>query len=173
MNTLAAEMVHPSTHPVDVRVQPVTGPRDRMTVAFRVVLAIPHLILVGAPIAFTLSWTWGPENGPRLEWGGAGVLGAVAGVCALIGWFAIIRGSDRPERTSWSRPAASVSAPPHNGVPATSRASESRRSHVSRVAASISPLTEKVTRAQVPRPFITRPTSCWSGSAWQPATFHS
>jgi hypothetical protein len=90
MNTLVAEMAHPSTHPVDVRVQPVTGPRDKLTVAFRMMLAIPHLILVGAPIAFTMSWTWGPENGPRLEWGGAGVLGAVAGVCALIGWFAIL-----------------------------------------------------------------------------------
>jgi hypothetical protein len=46
------------------------------------------------------------------------------------------------------------------GPPATHRASSSRRIHASRVPASISPFTEKVMRAQVPRPWIRRPTSC-------------
>jgi hypothetical protein len=91
MSTLAPEVGHPhAAHAVDVRVEPATLDRDRLTSAFRIVLAIPHLLLVGGPIALTFSWTWGGDGArPELA-GGAGVLGAVAGVCALIAWFAIL-----------------------------------------------------------------------------------
>ena len=97
MNTLATALGHLSTHPVDVHVAPATEGRDRLTTAFRIILAIPHLLLVGAPAAFAFSWGMGPEDNPRLEWTGAGVLGAVAAVCALIAWFAIVFGSRYPE----------------------------------------------------------------------------
>ena len=90
MSTLAHDVVNPSMHPVDVRVPVQTEERDRLTTAFRIVLALPHLLLVGAPAAFALSWSLGPGEGPRLEWSGGGVLGAVAAVCALIAWFAIL-----------------------------------------------------------------------------------
>ena len=97
MNTIASDFVHPSTrHPVDVHVPPMTENRDRLTVAFRIVLAIPHLLLVGAPAAFMLSWTAG-SDGSRLNLAGGGVLGAVAGVCALIAWFAILATGRYPE----------------------------------------------------------------------------
>jgi Domain of unknown function (DUF4389) len=97
MSTMVSERVHPSTHPVDVRVEPPAGERDRVTAAFRVILAIPHLVLVGAPAAVALSWTWGPEGNRQLEWTGGGVLGAVAAVCAVIAWFAILATGRYPE----------------------------------------------------------------------------
>ena len=90
MNTLASDLIHPSTHPVDVHVAPALDHRDRLTTGFRLVLAIPHLLLVGAPAAYAFSWSVGPEGNRNLEWTGAGVLGAVAAVCALIAWFAIL-----------------------------------------------------------------------------------
>lgn len=97
MNTIASELHHVSTHPVDVHVPPQTENRNRLTTGFRIILAIPHLLLVGAPAAFAFSWSAGPEGSPSLEWTGAGVLGAVAAVCALIAWFAIVFGSRYPE----------------------------------------------------------------------------
>ena len=90
MSTLAAELGHPSvrTHPVDVHVPPVLENRNRLTTGFRMFLAIPHLLLVGGPVAFAASWTWSSRDGTG--WGGGGVLGAAAAVAALIGWFAIL-----------------------------------------------------------------------------------
>lgn len=96
MSTLAKEMVHPSTHPVDVHVEPKVGERDRLTTAFRPILAVPHLLLVGAPAAAVLSWTARSE-GWGLDWTGGGVLGAMAAVCALIAWFAILATGRYPE----------------------------------------------------------------------------
>ncbi|HET6765489.1 MAG TPA: DUF4389 domain-containing protein [Longimicrobiaceae bacterium] len=92
MSTLATDFAHRAAHPVDVRVGPATEGRDRVTVGFRIFLAIPHLILVGGPIAAASWWMGGPREGPGPQWGGGGggVMGAVAGVCALIGWFAIL-----------------------------------------------------------------------------------
>jgi hypothetical protein len=90
MTTLASHLHHHAVHPVDVHVEPRTEGRDRLTVGFRFILAIPHLLLVGGPVALTLSWSWSGDGArPELA-GGAGVLGAVAGVCALIAWFAIL-----------------------------------------------------------------------------------
>jgi hypothetical protein len=99
MSTLVHEVERPAVHPVDVRVAPALHGRNRTTVAFRIILAIPHLLLVGAPVAATLTWGWtSSETGPRLDWGsGGGVLGAVAAVCALIAWFAILVNGAYPD----------------------------------------------------------------------------
>ena len=40
-------------YPVAITVQPLLAPRDKMTTAFRLVLAIPHLFLVGG-IGFSM-----------------------------------------------------------------------------------------------------------------------
>ena len=96
MSTLVHEAIHPRLHPVDVRVPPALENRDRLTTGFRIFLAIPHLLLVGAPAAAVLSWGWG-SDGQRVEWTGGGVLGAVAAVCALIAWFAILATGRYPE----------------------------------------------------------------------------
>ena len=74
-------MATPEDYPVDYHVELPAGPRNRLTVAFRLILAIPHILLVG---------------GPGLNLGGGhvgssnGVLGLVAGVSAIINWFAIV-----------------------------------------------------------------------------------
>jgi len=98
MNTLAKDLEHLASHPVVVHVEPATEERNRLTSAFRLILAIPHLLLVGGPIALTLSWTWGSPLGPDLGWGaGGGALGAVAVVAAMISWFAILFTGQHPE----------------------------------------------------------------------------
>lgn len=85
-------------HPVGVIVAPVIAPRNRLTVAFRPILAIPHLLLVGGPIAIVLGWSWQTEPGATHEWSaGGGVLGAVAAVVAMISWFAIVFTGNRPD----------------------------------------------------------------------------
>lgn len=84
-------------YPVDIHVEPALENRDRLTTAFRIVLALPHLLLVGGPLAVALSWMWSSERGAGLEWGGGGVLGAVAAVCAVIAWFAIVFTGRHPE----------------------------------------------------------------------------
>ena len=42
-------------HPVEVLVEPATENRNRLTVGFRIFLAIPHLLLVGGPAAAGLA----------------------------------------------------------------------------------------------------------------------
>jgi hypothetical protein len=95
MNTIATDIPRP--HPVDVHLQPALENRDRMTTAFRLILAIPHLLLVGAPAAVFLSWSWGSGNDSGFQWSSTGVLGAAAGICAFIAWFAILFTGRYPE----------------------------------------------------------------------------
>lgn len=59
-------------------VAPQADKRNRLTVGFRAILAIPHLLLVGGP-------GYGAGLGER-----TGVLGAVAEVAAFINWFIIV-----------------------------------------------------------------------------------
>jgi hypothetical protein len=88
------EAIRPSTF---VHVEPQIENRNRLTTAFRLVLAIPHLILVGGPMAFVMSWASRPES-QSFGWeAGAGVLGAVACVSALIAWFAILFTGRHPQ----------------------------------------------------------------------------
>jgi len=76
-------------YPARVVVESAVGDRNRLTTGFRLILAIPHLLLVGGPIAVGLSWMW--QSDGDLGFGaGGGVLGAVAGVVAVIAWFAIL-----------------------------------------------------------------------------------
>jgi len=85
------ELDAPPPYPARIRVEPEILERNRLTTAFRIVLAIPHLILVGGPMAATLSWTWAGQEGLRQDWGaGGGLLGVVAAVSAIIAWFAIL-----------------------------------------------------------------------------------
>lgn len=68
-----------SDHPVSYRVEPEEGARNRLTVAFRPILAIPHVLLVG-----------GPGFSPGVGGDRTGVLGTVAAVAAFINWFAVV-----------------------------------------------------------------------------------
>ncbi|HEX6536494.1 MAG TPA: DUF4389 domain-containing protein [Gemmatimonadaceae bacterium] len=91
MGTSAWRSSDVATHPVRVHVEPATTGRDRLTTAFRLLLAIPHILLVGGPVAATLSWTWSSRTGVSYQWGaGGGALGVAAAAAAFIAWFAIL-----------------------------------------------------------------------------------
>ena len=95
--TIAAPIHHVESHPVELYVEPRFAHRDRLSCAFRLVLAIPHLLLVGGPVALVVSWSSRPEgSGPEIGAGG-GALGAVAMLIAVIAWFAILFTGRYPE----------------------------------------------------------------------------
>jgi len=72
-------------YPVSVEVQPSLTGRNRLTTAFRLILAIPHLILVGGT---TIGFASRDRN---LGAGGeGGLLGAIAFFLAVVSWFTIV-----------------------------------------------------------------------------------
>lgn len=76
---------------VGIDVVPALTRRNRLSCAFRPILAIPHLLLVGGPIAFAGSAIWRSDGTARTGWeGSGGVLGVVAAIVAMIAWFAIL-----------------------------------------------------------------------------------
>lgn len=80
-----------TSYPVQVSVERALEPRDRITTAFRIILAIPHLILVGGPLAATLPLTAQRETESSYNWGsGAGAFGVLVGAISIIAWFAIV-----------------------------------------------------------------------------------
>ena len=77
----------PPGYPVVVSVDRLIANRDRVTVALRLILSIPHLILVGgAGVGLNLAMG---GTGSKLSAEG-GLLGAVAGFMAIISWFTIV-----------------------------------------------------------------------------------
>jgi hypothetical protein len=95
MSTSATSLSRETIEPVQLRVEPAIDGRNRLTTAFRIILAIPHLILVGGPIAGAITWTSGDMNS-RTDWVTGGVLGAVAAIVAIIAWFAILFTGEYP-----------------------------------------------------------------------------
>ena len=93
MSTIATGLGETS-EPAQVNVEPAIEERNRLTTAFRIILAIPHLLLVGGPIAGAMTWTSGDMS--IGTWGAGGVLGAVAAIVAVIGWFAILFTGEYP-----------------------------------------------------------------------------
>jgi Domain of unknown function (DUF4389) len=75
-------------YPVSITVQPFVARRNKLTTAFRIVLAIPHLFLVGG-IGFSMVFRTGRNDvtslGPE-----TGLLGFLAGVLAVVSWFTIL-----------------------------------------------------------------------------------
>jgi Domain of unknown function (DUF4389) len=65
-------------YPLTFDITPPIGPRNRLTSALRIILAIPHLLLVGGPGA-----GWGGNSSSR-------ALGSLAAVVSVIAWFAIL-----------------------------------------------------------------------------------
>jgi hypothetical protein len=86
----------PSSYPVTYDVEPQLTNRNRLTVAFRLILAIPHLLLVGGPAGIGslggLFYLFSDDSN-RANFGGGGstgVIGIVVFVMAIIAWFAIV-----------------------------------------------------------------------------------
>jgi hypothetical protein len=74
-------------YPVSVSVEPLLKNRNRLTVAFRLILAIPHLLLVGG-IGLGVAYS---SQDTRVSTGGEmGLLGFVAVLLAIVSWFALI-----------------------------------------------------------------------------------
>jgi len=75
-------------YPVTITVEPALANRNRLTTAFRIILAIPHLILVGGAV---LGVSAGLRTGSSTSFGAeGGLLGAVAGFLAIVSWFTIL-----------------------------------------------------------------------------------
>jgi hypothetical protein len=75
-------------YPVSVHVEPALANRNRLTTAFRLILAIPHVILVGGVGLGVAS-----RRGSATTAGGeGGLLGAVAFFLAIVSWFTIVFG---------------------------------------------------------------------------------
>jgi hypothetical protein len=81
---------------VGIAVLPATEGRNRLTVAFRIFLAIPHLLIVGGPAAMGGWLGWSFQDDWILS-SGTGVLGAAAAFVTLIAWFAIIVTARHPD----------------------------------------------------------------------------
>ena len=90
MGTHAIRLNSTASHPVRLQIIPALDGRNRLTTAFRAILAIPHLLLVGGPIALFITWSGNDSSRADHSIGAGGVLGAVAFICALIAWFAIV-----------------------------------------------------------------------------------
>jgi len=79
-------------YPVSVTIEPQLADRDRLTTAFRLILAIPHLIIVGG-----VGLGFAANSGRRdfLSLGGeTGLLGSVAFLLAIISWFTLMISSE-------------------------------------------------------------------------------
>lgn len=84
---------NPGGYPVTYEVEPQLTDRNRLTVAFRIILAIPHLLLVGGPgMGFAIgAGAWNDDGGFRFSgFGSNGVIGIAAVVAAIVAWFAIL-----------------------------------------------------------------------------------
>jgi uncharacterized protein DUF4389 len=75
-------------YPVSVTVEPALANRNRLTTAFRLILAIPHIILVGG-VGLGVAYRSG---GNAIKAGEGGLLGAVAVFLAIVSWFTIVIG---------------------------------------------------------------------------------
>ena len=72
-------------YPVYVGVEPAYVNRNRLTTFFRLLLAIPHIILVGGA-----GFAIGSRADNRSAGGETGLLGAVAAFLAIVSWFTLV-----------------------------------------------------------------------------------
>ena len=72
-------------YPVVVGVTPAYADRNRLTTFFRLLLAIPHIILVGG-----VGSAFGARSDNRSASGEGGLLGAVAVFLAIVSWFTLV-----------------------------------------------------------------------------------
>src|SRR5207247_8630840 len=76
------------TYPVTVTIDPALTNRNRLTTAFRIILAIPHLVLVGS-VGFG-GVAWKADHGSTSLGSETGLLGAAAFLLASVRWFTIV-----------------------------------------------------------------------------------
>ena len=86
---------YPAQFATTIHVHRKLDARDRLTVAFRPILALPHALLVGAPMTVSIMNVAYDDSGIR-PWISGGALGALAATAALISWFAILFTGEYP-----------------------------------------------------------------------------
>ena len=75
-------------YPVSTAIEPQLADRNRLTTAFRLILAIPHLILVGG---VGVGFAANSSRRDVLSFGGeTGLLGSIALLLAIVSWFTIV-----------------------------------------------------------------------------------
>lgn len=74
------------SYPVTVAVESQLSNRNRLTTAFRLILALPHLILVGG-LGLGVASGGDSRSTAGSEWG---LIGAVAVFLAIVSWFTIV-----------------------------------------------------------------------------------
>ena len=80
------------SYPVSITIQPPLAERNRLTAAFRLILAIPHLIVVGG---VGLGLAVRSSRGDSTSLGGeTGLLGAVMWILAIVSWVTIVIGGE-------------------------------------------------------------------------------
>jgi len=82
-------MMSAMAYPVSTTLEPQLSDRNRLTTAFRLILAIPHLFLVGGVGAGFAFYNNGGRHASTLG-GETGVLGTLAAIFAIISWFTIL-----------------------------------------------------------------------------------
>jgi hypothetical protein len=80
-------MMSAMDYPVSVSVEPVLTNRNRLTIGFRLILAIPHIILVGG---IGVGALYSGTDSKTSVGGQGGLLGAVAAFLAIVSWFTIV-----------------------------------------------------------------------------------
>jgi hypothetical protein len=98
MEAHAASFDQPVAYPAAVDVRPATEQRNRLTTVFRFFLSLPHLILVGGPVAVITSVGWNLDNGLNVGWGSGGVLGFLLCFLLVYAWFALLLTGRHPQR---------------------------------------------------------------------------
>src|SRR5439155_27100220 len=79
-------------YPVSITIQPPLAERNRLTAAFRLILAIPHLIVVGG---VGLGLAVRSSRGDSTSLGGeTGLLRAVMWILAIVSWVSIVIGGE-------------------------------------------------------------------------------
>ena len=85
-------MMGAMAYPVSIVVEPQLAGRNRLTTAFRLILAIPHLLLVGG---VGLGFAANNRRPDAISFGGeTGLLGSIAFLLAIVSWFTIVIASE-------------------------------------------------------------------------------
>lgn len=78
-------------YPAEVHVEPELEGRNRLTTLLRPLLALPHALLVGTPMAMGGSFDWTTDSGQTVEIStGSGLLGIAVAFALIAAWVALV-----------------------------------------------------------------------------------
>jgi len=92
-----AAPIDEADYPIAVHVRPATENRNRLTTAFRFFLALPHIVLVGAPYATVACISWSSDRHGWDVGGGGGLLSVVIAIASLLAWIVLVIAARHPD----------------------------------------------------------------------------